>query len=115
MPIISYEEEPDYAVELAFVSRNVIIEGADDEGNSEKGGYMQILHTPYIVQTLDGVEFLNMGRKSEHDRFVSILYWLFRSCSFSLPPFLTLCTYDLYFELFFSLFESLFKSWTLVH
>jgi len=69
IPVISYEEDPEYAVELAFVSRNVIIEGADDEGNSQKGGYLQILHTPEVVQILDGVEFLNMGRKSEHDRF----------------------------------------------
>ena len=72
LPIISYEEDPDFAVDLAFVSRNVLIEGADDEEDSSKGGYLQILHTPDVVQLIDGVEFQNMGRKSEYDRFVSI-------------------------------------------
>ena len=69
LPMISKAENNEYAVEIALLSRNVIIEGKDDE--DEKGGYMQVLHTPGIVQSIQGVEFANMGRMGEADRFVS--------------------------------------------
>ena len=69
LPIISKEENSDYAVEIALLSRNVIIEG--ETGEYRKGGYMQVLHTPTIPQTLQGIEFVNMGRRSEADKFVS--------------------------------------------
>ena len=71
LPIISKEENSDYAIEIALLSRNVIIEG--DEGEDDKGGYMQVLHTPSIAQKIQGVEFLNMGRMGEEDKFVSCL------------------------------------------
>lgn len=69
LPIISVEEDADYAVELALISRNIKVEGANDENN--KGGYMQVLHTPNITQQIQGIEFFNMGRMGEFDRFVS--------------------------------------------
>ncbi len=69
LPIITEEENGDYAVEIALLSRNVKIEGEDDE--DKKGGYFQVLHTPGIAQTIQGVEFFKMGRRSEVDRFVS--------------------------------------------
>ena len=69
LPIISQEENYDYAVEVALLSRNVIIQG--DAGEFQKGGYMQVLHTPDVGQTIQGIEFLNMGRSGEIDRFVS--------------------------------------------
>ena len=71
LPIISKEENSDYAIEIALLSRNIIIEG--DEGEDNKGGYMQVLHTPSIAQKIQGVEFLNMGRMGEEDKFVSCL------------------------------------------
>ncbi len=70
LPIISEEENRDHSVEIVLLSRNIKIEGDDDE-EDKKGGYFQVLHTPGIAQTVQGVEFLNMGRKSEVDRFVS--------------------------------------------
>ena len=69
LPIISQEENNDYAVEIALLSRNVIIQG--DAGEFQKGGYMQVLHTPDVGQTIQGIEFVNMGRSGEIDRFVS--------------------------------------------
>ena len=71
LPIISVEDNPEYAAEIALVTRNVVIEGEDGENN--KGGYMQVLHTPNIAQTVQGVEFRNMGRRGKLDRYVSAL------------------------------------------
>ena len=71
LPIISSEENSDYAAEIALLSRNVIIKG--DEGEDNKGGYMQVLHTSNLAQNIQGVEFQNMGRRGEVDRYVSIL------------------------------------------
>ncbi len=72
LPIISQEENIDHAIEIALVSRNVIIEASNEE--EQKGGYMQILHTPDIVQKIQGIEYINMGRRGEVDRFVSYQY-----------------------------------------
>jgi hypothetical protein len=70
LPIISEEDNKDYAVEIVLISRNIQVDGDDDE--YQKGGYMQVLHMPDISQTIQGVKFGNiMGRKSEVDRFVS--------------------------------------------
>ena len=69
LPIISQEENPDFAAEIALVTRNVIIEG--EAGEEKKGGYMQVLHTPNVAQTIQGVEFRNMGRRNEAERYVS--------------------------------------------
>ena len=71
LPIISVEENEDEAVEIALISRNIQIQGDDDEDN--KGGYMQVLHTPDVAQVIQGVEFVNMGRMGEVDRFVSCI------------------------------------------
>lgn len=69
LPVITQEEEDESSVEIALLSRNIDIRG--EEGESGKGGYMQILHTPSIPLTIEGVEFTNMGRLKEVDRFVS--------------------------------------------
>lgn len=69
LPIISVKDNPDHAAEVALLTRNVKIEG--DEGEDRKGGYMQVLHTEYVAQIVQGVEFVNMGRLGEVDRFVS--------------------------------------------
>jgi len=72
LPLISSEENSDYAAEIALITRNMIIRG--DEGEEDKGGYMQVLHTPDVAQLIQGVEFQNMGRKDEVDRYVSNLF-----------------------------------------
>ncbi len=69
LPVITEEDNPDYAVEIALLSRKIIVEGDNDE--VKKGGYMQFLHTPDVAQTISGVEFVNMGRVTEVDKFVS--------------------------------------------
>jgi len=74
LPILSLLENSLYAAEVALLSRNVIIEGFNNEVYG-KGAYVQILHTPDISQTIQGVQFLNMGRISEYDHFaLEILY-----------------------------------------
>ena len=40
-----------------------------------QGAYMQVFHTPNVPQTIDGVEFQNMGRQKEKNRFpIQFLY-----------------------------------------
>jgi len=70
LPILSQLNSSFYAAEIALLSRNVIIEGSSNEA-SGKGGYLQVLHTPNVTQTVQGVQFLNMGRSGEYDHFVS--------------------------------------------
>ena len=69
IPMVSMEESTIDAVEIALLSRNVKVQGDNDEDN--KGGYMQVLHTPNVTQVISGIEFTNMGRHGEEDRFVS--------------------------------------------
>ena len=69
LPIITKEQNSDHAVKLARLCRNVVIEEESEEDN--KGGHMQDLHTSVIVQTLHWVEFRNMGRAGDVDKFVS--------------------------------------------
>jgi len=71
LPILSDVNSSLYAAEIALLSRNVIVEGFMDEATG-KGGYFQVLHTPNVTQTIQGVRFVNMGRSGEYDRFVSI-------------------------------------------
>ena len=75
LPLISADENSDYAAEIALISRNMIIKG--EEGEDNKGGYMQVIHTPNITQKIQGIEFQNMGRRGEADRFVSVFILLF--------------------------------------
>jgi hypothetical protein len=72
LPILSQSDSSLYAAEVALLTRNVVIEGSNNEGNG-KGGYVQVLHTPNISQTIQGVQFVNMGRLSEFDHFVSLM------------------------------------------
>lgn len=55
IPMISQEENSDYAVEVALLSRNVIFEGKLGKAKLGKAaGYMQVLPTPGIVQSIQG-------------------------------------------------------------
>ena len=71
LPIVSEEDDADSAVDVALLSRNVVVKGEPEEDG--KGGYMQVLHTPDIPQKIQGVLFTNMGRRKEVDRFVSLV------------------------------------------
>ncbi len=73
IPIVSLADDNDFATDVALVTRNLKITNADDEVG--KGAYFQILKTPNVTQKLIGVEFANMGRKGEQDRFpLQLLY-----------------------------------------
>ncbi len=74
IPIVTATEDEDYAAEVALLSRNVKIESDTDELEN-KGAYLQVLHTPDTAQLIKGVEFENMGRGGELDRYpVHFLY-----------------------------------------
>jgi hypothetical protein len=67
-PVIAENENVDFASEVALLGRNIVIEAATD-GVEGKGGYFQILNTPNLKQVILGVEFVNMGRRGESDRY----------------------------------------------
>jgi hypothetical protein len=63
IPPVTRRESEDFAVEVALLSRNFVFEGATDESDSLLGGHLIILHTPHVMQTLEGVELKNFGRQ----------------------------------------------------
>lgn len=65
-------DNPDYAVEVALLSRNIVFEGADDDTNDLHGAHLIVLHTPSIQQKLEGVEFRNFGQQGNLGRYVSV-------------------------------------------
>lgn len=73
IPIISKSEDDDFAADIALVSRNFkVISGTEE---TQKGAYLQVLHTPDIAQIIEGVEFDGMGRSGEVDRYpLQLLY-----------------------------------------
>jgi len=58
---------PDYAVEVASLSRKIIFEGEDDEDLI--GGHMIIYHTPNVIQRIEGAEFVNFGQQGNLGRY----------------------------------------------
>ncbi len=72
--VISDTDSPGQGVEVAILSRNIKIEG-ESGGTPEQGGYLQVLHTPGVAQTIEGVEFVNMGQQKGNNRFaIQFLY-----------------------------------------
>lgn len=70
-----------FAVEVALLSRNIRIEGYPD-------GHFWVLYTPKIVQMIEGIEFKNMGQKSQLGRYpVSSDYFLLAKPCFSFLSF----------------------------
>lgn len=55
-------------VEVALLSRNIKIEGKAGD-SAREGGYLQVFHTPGVAQTIEGVEFTNMGQEQGKNRF----------------------------------------------
>jgi len=57
------KDDPRVAVEVALLSRNVKITGADDDPvNPLHGANLMVLHTPDVAQTIEGVLFQKMGQ-----------------------------------------------------
>ena len=72
--VISEKDAPGQGVEVALLSRNIKIEGQAG-GTVEQGGYLQVFHTPGVSQTIEGVEFTNMGQQKGNNRFpLQLLY-----------------------------------------
>jgi hypothetical protein len=65
-------DNPDYAVEIALLSRNIVFEGAKDDPDNLSGAHLIIFQTPNIVQKIEGVEFRNFGQQGNLGRYVSI-------------------------------------------
>lgn len=72
--VLSDLKTPGMGVEVALLSRNIKIEG-EAGGTALQGGYFQIFHTPGVAQTIEGVEFTNMGQQRGKNRFaLQVLY-----------------------------------------
>jgi glycoprotein endo-alpha-1,2-mannosidase len=64
-----------YAAEVALLSRNIVIEGARDDGaDPVRGGHLMVYLTPKVVQVIEGVEFKNMGQQGLAGRYVSLQF-----------------------------------------
>jgi parallel beta-helix repeat protein len=66
--VLSERDTPGMGVEVALLSRNIKIEGQTG-GTALQGGYFQVFHTPGVAQTIEGVEFTNMGQQKGKNRF----------------------------------------------
>ena len=61
-------ESADFAVEVALLSRNIVFEGGSDSTVSH-GGHFMIMHTPTVVQTIEGVDLRNFGQQGNLGRY----------------------------------------------
>ena len=70
---------PDYAVEVALLSRNIVFMGAGDDQNSRHGGHLIVFKTE-TPQEIRGVEFRNFGQQGLLGRYVSVAFspWNFK-------------------------------------
>jgi len=65
------------ASEVALLSRNLVFEAEkDDVSNPYHGGHTKVMHTPNVVQTMEGIELINFGQQGNMGRYVSIAYTL---------------------------------------
>ena len=60
-----------YATEVAILSRNIKIQGAEDDPDVLHGGHLMILATPGDGQDIVGLEVTNMGQAGNLGRYVS--------------------------------------------
>ena len=61
-------ESADFAVEVALLSRNIVFEGGSDS-TVNHGGHFMIMHTPNIIQTIEGVDLRNFGQQGSLGRY----------------------------------------------
>jgi hypothetical protein len=53
-------ESPDFAVEVALLSRNIVFEGGQ---GLQDGGHFWIMQTPSVVQTIEGIDIQHFGQQ----------------------------------------------------
>mmetsp|Transcript_16327 Transcript_16327/g.23934 ORF Transcript_16327/g.23934 Transcript_16327/m.23934 type:complete len:1770 (-) Transcript_16327:229-5538(-) len=58
----------DYAMEFAFLSRNIRFE-SDDLVDARNGAHLIVYHSPGVVQRIEGVEFRGFGQQGVEHRF----------------------------------------------
>jgi hypothetical protein len=63
IPATTLVESPNFAVEVALLSRNIVFEGDTDDADSLMGAHFMVMHTPNVAQLLEGVEFRNFGQQ----------------------------------------------------
>lgn len=63
LPALTGPGEPEYAVEVARLSRSVVFTAASDDPEGEHvGGHLMVFVTPDVVQKISGVHFDNFGQ-----------------------------------------------------
>ena len=65
---LTEQDDPELAVEVALLSRNIVFEGGYDS-NYLHGGQFVVFHTPQIEQVLEGVEIKNFGQQGYLGRY----------------------------------------------
>jgi len=61
------DNEPDYAVEVALLSRNIVFES--DSSDDDKGGHLMVFKTPGVAQTIQGISLRKFGQQGNLGRY----------------------------------------------
>ena len=70
VPTSMRRDSVDFAVEVALLSRNIVIEGASGDGDiPNHGGHVWFMQTPHVQQKMVGVELRNMGQQGSLGRY----------------------------------------------
>lgn len=62
------KESPDFAVEVALLSRNILFQG-DVDAIKAHGGHFWVMNTPKVQQQIEGVDFKNFGQQGLLGRY----------------------------------------------
>jgi hypothetical protein len=65
------QQNSDFPVEVALLSRNILFEGLPNDDDFSAGGHLTVYHTPDVEQVIEGAEFRNFGQHGVMDRYVS--------------------------------------------
>ena len=57
------KDDERFPVEVANLSRNFVVTAEDDPDDELKGGHTMVKKTIGVVQTIEGVAFVNLGRQ----------------------------------------------------
>lgn len=68
-PSLAGPGEPEFAVEVALLRRDVIFDAELDPLEDWIGGHSIVYHTPNVVQTIQGVKFDNFGQEGILGRY----------------------------------------------
>jgi G8 domain len=67
VPPVTARQDEGFEVEVALLSRNIVIQGAKDESDSLLGGHFMVMNTPKVAQVVEGIEFNNCGRQGKSE------------------------------------------------